>query len=122
MSGGLARGTNGPGAGRSGAGRDARAEDAAGLRGTIERRSATLLVFLHRLPRAVLLVVVFVLLAAGMIGTGWVGAAALLVLAAFLGWFGYLNWPALDMSGRLLRVAGMGVLLAFAAGHVLDAF
>jgi hypothetical protein len=91
---------------------------ATGPRGVVERRSATLLVFLHRLPRWVLLVTVFALLAVGMIGTGWLGAAALLVLAVALTWFAYLNWPALDTSGRLLRIIGVGGLVLFAAGHV----
>jgi uncharacterized protein DUF6703 len=85
----------------------------------IERRSATLLVFLHGLPRWVLLVAVFALLAVGMIGTGWLGASALFVLAVALAWFGYLNWPALDTSGRLLRIIGVAGLLLFAAGHFL---
>ena len=97
-------------------------DHATGTRSAIERRSATLLVFLHRLPRSVLLVTVFLLLAVGMIGTGWLGAAALLALAAVLIWFGYLNWPTLDASGRLLRIAGVAGLVLFAAGHVLKSY
>lgn len=96
--------------------------DGGGRRAAVERRSATLLVFLHRLPRWILLVMVFAVLAVGMIGTGWLGAAALVVLAAFLAWFGYLNWPALDPSGRLLRIAGVTVLLIFALGHIRGSF
>jgi hypothetical protein len=107
----------------SGAGRrDPRVDGAGGLRAEVERRSATLVVFLHRLPRWTLLVAVFAVLAVGMLGTGWLGAAALLVLAAFLGWFAYLNWPRLDVSGKLLRLAGVGVLLAFAVDHTLGVF
>lgn len=102
--------------------RAATTDHATGTRGAIERRSATLLVFLHRLPRSVLLVTVFVLLVIGMIGTGWLGAAALLALAAVLIWFGYLNWPTLDTSGRLLRIAGVAGLVLFAAGHVLKSY
>lgn len=95
---------------------------APGLRGAVERRSAVPVVFLHRLPRWVLLVSIFALLVVGMVATGWLGAAALLVLALFLGWFGYLNWPALDLQGRLLRMATLALLVAFAAGHVLGRF
>ncbi|GLZ11023.1 hypothetical protein Acsp04_12580 [Actinomadura sp. NBRC 104425] len=84
--------------------------------------SATPVAFLHRLPRWVLLVAVFVLLAVGMVGTGWVGAAGLLVLLAVLAWFAYLNWPVLDGSGRALRIAAMVLLAAFAAGHVIGRF
>lgn len=102
--------------------RDPHAAGTDGLRRMVERRSATPLVFLFRLPRWVLLVAVFALLAIGMIGTGWVSASALLVLAAFLGWFGYLNWPSLEASGRLLRIVGVGVLVVFAVGNVIKVF
>ncbi len=64
---------------------ETRGERGGGLRAAVERRSATAVVFLHRLPRWVLLVAVFVLLVIGMAGTGWVAAAGLLVLAAAVG-------------------------------------
>ncbi|TQM70288.1 hypothetical protein FHX41_4011 [Actinomadura hallensis] len=80
------------------------------------------MVFLHRMPRWTLLTAVFVLLAIGMIGGGWVAAAALLALAAFLAWFAYLNWPALDGSGKLLRIAALVVLVGFAVGRGLEQF
>lgn len=105
----------------SGAGRRDPGSDG-GLRAEVERRSATLVVFLYRLPRWVLLVAVFAVLAVGMLVPGWIGAAALLVLAGFLGWFAFLNWPTLDSSGKLLRLAGVGVLVAFAVDHALGAF
>ncbi|RKS74825.1 hypothetical protein BZB76_3347 [Actinomadura pelletieri DSM 43383] len=88
-----------------------------GLRAAIERRSAAPVVFLHRLPRWTLLVAVFALLVVGMAGSGWVAAAGLLVLAAALAWFAYLNWPALDGSGRALRIVALAILLAFALGR-----
>lgn len=92
---------------------------APGLRGAVERRSAVPVVFLHGLPRWVLLAAVFALIVVGMAATGWVAAAALLVLALFLGWFAYLNWPALDPPGRVLRVAALAVLAVFAAVRAL---
>jgi apolipoprotein N-acyltransferase len=96
--------------------------ETAGLRASVERRSAVLLVFLHQLPRWVLLVVAGVLLVLGMAGTGWPGAIALLLLAAFLGWFAYLSWPATQVPGRALRVGALAVLVAFAAGHIAGQF
>jgi hypothetical protein len=63
-----------------------------------------------------------VLLVIGMVVTGWPGALALLVLAVFLGWFAYLSWPNLDLSGRLLRLAALIVLLIFVAGHLVGQF
>ncbi len=84
------------------------------MRAAVERWSAVPVVFLHRLPRWTLLVVVFALLVVGMAGTGWVAAAALLAPALALGWFAYLNWPALDTPGRALRAVALGVLTVFA--------
>lgn len=84
----------------------------------MERRSAAAAVFLYQLPRWSLLVAVFALLAIGMIGTGWVGASGLLVLAALLGWFAYLSWPSLSVSGRMLRVLTLVTLVTFAVVHV----
>jgi hypothetical protein len=77
------------------------------------------MVFLGRLPTWVLLVVIFGLLVVGMAGSGWVGASGLLVLLVLLGWFAYLNWPALDARGRLLRVAALVVLAAFTVSHLM---
>ncbi|MFI0482058.1 DUF6703 family protein [Actinomadura sp. 9N215] len=88
-----------------------------GPRAAVERWSAAPVVFLHRLPRWVLLVTVFALLVIGMVGTGWVAAAGVLVLAVALAWFAFLNWPALDGSGRALRVVALAVLVAFALGR-----
>ncbi|RFS85583.1 hypothetical protein D0T12_11225 [Actinomadura spongiicola] len=88
-----------------------------GLRAAIERRSAAPVVFLHRLPRWTLLVAVFALLVVGMVGGGWVAAAGLLVLAAALAWFAYLNWPALDGSGKALRIVALAILVGFALGR-----
>ena len=93
-----------------------------GLRAVVERRSAAPVVFLHRLPRWTLLAAVFVLLVVGMVGTGWVAAAGLLVLAVALGWFAFLNWPALDGSGRLLRIVALAVLVGFALGRGIGRF
>ncbi len=92
------------------------------MRAAVERWSAAPVVFLHRLPRGVLLAAVFALLVVGMVRTGWVGAAGLLVLAVALAWFGYLNWPALDASGRLLRVVALAVLTGFALARGIGRF
>jgi hypothetical protein len=45
---------------------------------------------------------------------GPIGAAALVLVAVFLGWLAYLAWPALTPSGRLLRVISLGIILAAA--------
>jgi hypothetical protein len=87
------------------------------LRDAVERHSATPVVFLHQLPRWVLPVIVGLLMLTGLLGTGWVGASAMIVLTLFIGWFGYLSWPRLDLAGRLLRIGAVALLLALAAGH-----
>lgn len=97
-------------------------QDASGLRSRVERWSAKPVLYLHGLPRVVLLAAVFALLVVGMAGSGWVGAAGLLALLVALGWFAYLNWPVLDLPGRLLRAAALVVLAAGAIGHVFDRF
>lgn len=93
-----------------------------GMRPAVERWSAAPVVFLHRMPRWLLLVAVFALLVIGMVGTGWAAAAALLVLAAALGWFAYLNWPAVDGSGRVLRIVALAILVGFALGRGIGRF
>ncbi|QXJ25090.1 hypothetical protein AGRA3207_006533 [Actinomadura graeca] len=95
---------------------------ASGMRAAVERWSAAPVVYLHRMPRGLLLAVVFVLLVIGMVGTGWVAAAGLLVLAAALGWFAYLNWPALKVPGRVLRVVALLALTGFALARGIGRF
>ncbi|MGP4027782.1 DUF6703 family protein [Actinomadura sp. 3N407] len=93
-----------------------------GMRAAVERWSAAPVVFLHRMPRWTLLVAVFVLLVVGMVASGWVAAGGLLALAAVLAWFAYLNWPALDGSGRILRIVALVILVGFAVGRGIDRF
>ena len=85
-----------------------------GARQAVERASVRPLIFLQRLPRWVLLLAVVALLVAGFAVPGWPGAAALVLVAAFLGWLGYLSWPTLTGQGRLLRVLAVACVLALA--------
>jgi predicted CDP-diglyceride synthetase/phosphatidate cytidylyltransferase len=72
------------------------------------------LIYLHQLPRWVPPLVLAGLLLAGLAVPGWGGAAALVVVAAFLGWLAALSWPRLTSQARLLRVAGFCCALALA--------
>jgi hypothetical protein len=85
-----------------------------GARRAVERASARPLMFLQQLPRWVLLLAVVALIVAGFAVPGWPGAAALVLVAAFLGWLGYLSWPTLTGQGRLLRVVAVACVLALA--------
>jgi hypothetical protein len=51
---------------------------------------------------------------AGASATGWIGAVALVLVAAFIGWLASLSWPTLHTPGRLLRVAVIAALIALA--------
>lgn len=88
------------------------------LRDLVERHSATTVVFLHRLPGWVLPLVVAALMLVGLFVHGWAGALAMTALALFLAWFAYLSWPGLSWPGRLLRVAAVALLAAFAVGDI----
>ncbi|MEW2352806.1 DUF6703 family protein [Spirillospora sp. NPDC029432] len=94
-------------------------EESSGMRAAVERWSAAPLVYLTRLPRWVLLAAVFALLAVGLIGSGWVGAAGLLALLVPLGWFAYLSWPGLGTPERILRIAALALVAVFVVDHLV---
>jgi hypothetical protein len=80
----------------------------------VERASAAPIVLLSRLPRWLLAVLVAAVLVAGLAAPGPVGAAFLLVLAAFLAWLLALFWTALPPRGRWARAAVVMMVLAAA--------
>ena len=90
------------------------APGSSGIRQSVERRSSVHLVYLRHLPAWVPPIVLAALLIAGLAVRGWIGAAALCVVAAFIGWLGYLSWPALKTPGRIGRVAVIACLLGLA--------
>lgn len=89
--------------------------DASPLRASVERRSATLLVFLHRLPRWVPLVLMLALLTAALLIKGVLGAVFLVALAAILVWLAFVSWPMLKPGDRAFRILAIVVVLAGAA-------
>jgi hypothetical protein len=50
----------------------------------------------------------------GLAVPGLIGAVALVLVAAFLGWLAAVSWPRLTPSGRLLRVAAIACVLVVA--------
>jgi hypothetical protein len=84
-------------------------------RQSVEQRSAASLLYLRQLPTWVLLVVLVAALVTGLAVRGWIGAVALVVVAAFLGWLALVSWPRLNAAGRLGRAAAIAVLLTAAA-------
>ncbi|MBG0828991.1 hypothetical protein HS041_14545 [Planomonospora sp. ID67723] len=88
---------------------------ATGLRQRVERLSAAPMVFLFRLPRWIVPVVLVVLLLAGFAMPSFWGGLAVLVVAGFVCWLAYMSWPSLGAKGRILRVALLTFLLLLAA-------
>jgi Family of unknown function (DUF6703) len=85
------------------------------FRDRVEQRSAAALARLSRFPAWLPLVVALALTVAGLLIPGPLGALLLLVLAALLGWLGYLSWPALGGSARVVRLLVLALILAAAA-------
>jgi hypothetical protein len=80
----------------------------------MERSSARPLVWLHQQPVWLPPLVVALLLVVGLAVPGWLGAAALVLVAGFLGWLAALSWPQTSTGGRLLRLAAVAGVLAVA--------
>ena len=89
-------------------------KEASDSRRALERSSARPLVFLHQLPAWFPPLVVAGLLVVGLAVPGWPGAAALVLVAGFLGWLAALSWPGLAPGGRLLRLAAVAGVLGVA--------
>lgn len=85
-----------------------------GIRLAVERRSAAPLVYLRQLPAWLPPVVLAGLLVAGFALRGLAAAAALCVVAVFIGWLGFLSWPRLGGAGRAGRVAAVVCVLGLA--------
>ncbi len=80
-------------------------------RATLEQRSAPALIFLHRLPRWLLPVVVGLLLLAGLaVPYNWAGIF-LLLIAGLFGWLLLLSWPVITVNSRIFR----GIVVAVVA-------
>ena len=87
---------------------------ASGTRQAVERSSARPLAYLQQMPRWLPPLAVLALLVTGLAVPGWIGAVALVLVAAFLGWLGYMSWPTIAVPGRLLRISAVACMLAFA--------
>jgi hypothetical protein len=85
-----------------------------GLRQSVERASAPLLVRLSRLPKLVPFLVMLALIVAGLILGGVPGFVLILAGVFFLIWLLYLGWPAWAASERLMRIAVILLGLALA--------
>lgn len=89
-----------------------------GRRRAVEQASARPLLYLRQLPRWLPPALLAALLIAGLAVTGWPGAVALLLVAAFLGWLAYISWPSLHPQGRLLRTVAIIAVIGLAIVQV----
>jgi len=87
---------------------------ASATRQAVERSSARPLMFLAQLPWWLPLLAVLALMIAGVAVRGWIGALALVLVAAFLAWLAFMSWPRLNNRGRLLRIAAVACMLGLA--------
>jgi len=76
-----------------------------------ERASTPYLLWLHRLPRWLLALILIVVLLGGLFIGGPVGATLLVLLAAFLGWLAAFGWRIQSGSSKFLRLVVIGLLL-----------
>lgn len=83
------------------------------------RRSATLVAFLSRVPRFVLILAVLGLLLGGLFAPGLLGAFLLVLVAAFAGWLAWMTWAGQPAFTRVLRVVVVAGMLALAVDKVL---
>lgn len=83
-------------------------------RGRLEALSARPLIVMNGLPRWLMPVILAILLVAGLVISGPIGAALLGVLGLFLAWLVFLSWPALPATTRIIRIVIVAGILAVA--------
>ncbi|MBO1754740.1 DUF6703 family protein [Allobranchiibius sp. CTAmp26] len=91
------------------------------LRVRIEHASDPVLQRLSRLPSNTVVIVLLVVLVAGLVVRGWVGAILLGVVALAHGWGIYLAWPRLSGLERQMRLAVLMLVIALAAVCLISA-
>ena len=83
-------------------------------RQSVEQASARPLALLHQLPVWLVPLVALVLLITGLAVRGVVGAVALCLMAALLGWLAFVSWPGLSTRGRVGRALAIACVLVAA--------
>ena len=83
-------------------------------RRSVEQASARPLALLHQLPAWLPPLVAVALLITGLAVRGVLGAVALCLMAALLGWLAFVSWPTLGSRGRLGRALAIACVLAVA--------
>ena len=84
----------------------------------IDRRSATLLIRLARVPRFLLILGALALLLGGLFAPGIIGALLLLVMAALIGWLAWLGRAGQTPGALALRGIVVIAFLVLAASKL----
>jgi hypothetical protein len=74
------------------------------LRASVERRSATVVVWLASLPRLIPITAAATLFVIAILAGGVLGGLVLLVISAIMGWISYLSWPSVPPVLRIVRL------------------
>jgi hypothetical protein len=85
------------------------------LRSQVEATSRPLLARLHALPRLLIPLGTLLLVVVGAFAPAPVASVAFAVLFCFIAWIAYLSWPAVPVSGRLMRLAMLALIVVLAA-------
>ena len=83
-------------------------------RSRIEAASRPVLARLHALPRLLVPLGTLVLVAIGAFAPVPVALLAFAVVFLFIAWIAYLSWPAVPISGRLMRLAMLVMIVVLA--------
>ena len=89
------------------------------LRARITKASYPVIAKLHAMPKLTLPVASLLLVLIGAFAPVGVAVVALLLLALLLGWLGFLSWPVVSTSSRLLRVFAVLVIVFFAVSRIV---
>ena len=89
------------------------------FRHAVERRSATVAVFLHGLPRALPGLVVIALVAGGLLAPAPWNGLVMLVVAALLVWLVFLSWPAIRPPAKVIRVVVIALVIGYALSQLV---
>ena len=84
------------------------------LRAQVETASRPILARLHALPRLLVPLGTLVLVAIGAFAPAPVALLAFAVVFLFIAWIAYLSWPAVPISGRLMRLAMLVMIVVLA--------
>jgi Family of unknown function (DUF6703) len=92
------------------------------LRKTVAARSRGTVVWLSMQPPLLIPAGMLVLMLVGLLAPVALGVPALVVVALFVGWLGFLSWPVLALGQRAIRVVMVAVVVFAAVGRLAGWF